>query len=189
MAKTELWDLYDRNGNLTGEVWERRHGNYINIPEGLYHLVSDILVQHRDGSYLLTKRHIDKDLYPGYWEASAGGSAQLGESPEECAKRELFEETGILSDRFELVKITFSNRSPSLIYSYVARVDCDKNSVVLQEGETTEYKWVDAAGLIEYAESELAIKTSVERYKSFYDKVSAHKGINITDMELSRVDE
>ena len=25
----ELWDLYDRNGNLTGEVWERRHGNYM----------------------------------------------------------------------------------------------------------------------------------------------------------------
>ena len=54
----ELWDLYDRNGNLTGEVWERRHGNYMNIPEGRYHLVSDILVQHRDGSFLLTKRHI-----------------------------------------------------------------------------------------------------------------------------------
>ena len=69
----ELWDLYDRNGNLTGEVWERRHGNYMNIPEGRYHLVSDILVQHRDGSYLLTKRHQGKDLYPGYWEASAGG--------------------------------------------------------------------------------------------------------------------
>ena len=185
----ELWDLYDRNGNLTGEVWERRHGNYMSIPEGRYHLVSDILVQHRDGSFLLTKRHIDKDLYPGYWEASAGGSAQLGEDPEDCAKRELFEETGILCNSFELVKITFSNRSPSLIYSYLAKVDCDKNSVVLQEGETTEYKWVDAAGLIEYAESELAIKSSVERYKSFYDKVRAQISMNITDMELSHISE
>ena len=149
----ELWDLYDRNGNLTGEVWERRHGNYMNIPEGRYHLVSDILVQHRDGSYLLTKRHQGKDLYPGYWEASAGG------------------------------------RSPSLIYSYLARVDCDKNSVVLQEGETTAYKWVDAAGLIEYATSELAIKSSVERYKSFYDKVRVQISVNITDMELSHIAE
>ena len=185
----ELWDLYDKDGNRTGEVWERRHGNYVEIPEGRYHLVSDILVQHRDGSFLLTKRHLGKDLYPGYWEASAGGSAQLGEDPEECAKRELFEETGILCDSFELVKITFSNRSPSLIYSYLASVACDKNSIVLQEGETTEYKWVDAAGLIEYAESELAIKTSVERYKSFYDKVRAQIGMNITDIELSRFDE
>ena len=187
----ELWDLYDKDGNRTGEVWERRHGNFRDIPEGRYHLVSDILVQHCDGSYLLTKRHMDKDVYPGYWEASAGGSAQLGEGPEECAKRELYEETGILCDRFELIKITFSSRSPSLIYSYVARVDCDKNSVVLQEGETTEYKWVDAAGLIEYAESELAIKTSVERYKSFYDKVRAQirSNRNITDMDLSHIAE
>ena len=187
----ELWDLYDRNGNKTGEIWERRHGNYMNIPEGRYHIVSDILVQHRDGTYLLTKRHIDKDVYPGYWEASAGGSAQLGEGPEECAKRELFEETGILCDSFELVRITFSDRSPSLIYSYVALVDCDKNSVVLQEGETTEYKWVDAVGLIEYAESELAIRTSVERYKSFYDRLRAQISMNIdiTDMEISHIDE
>ena len=180
----ELWDLYDKNGNRTGEVWERRHGNYMDIPDGRYHLVSDILVQHKDGSYLLTKRHTGKDVYPGYWEASAGGSAQIGESPEECAKRELFEETGILCESFELVKRTFSKRSPSLIYSYFAKVDCDKNSVVLQEGETTEYKWVDAAGLIEYADSELAIKTSVERYREFYDKIRARLKSN-SDEKIS----
>ena len=40
----ELWDLYDKDGNRTGEIWERRHGNYRNIPDGRYHLVSDILV-------------------------------------------------------------------------------------------------------------------------------------------------
>ncbi len=169
----ELWDLYDKDGKRTGEVWERRHGNYMDIPDGRYHLVSDILVQHRDGTYLLTKRHPGKDIYPGYWEASAGGSAQLGEDPEECAKRELFEETGIRCGSFELIKITFSERSHSLIYSYLTKVDIDKNSVVLQAGETTEYKWVDDAGLIEYAESPLAIKTSVERYRAFYDEVRA----------------
>ena len=136
----ELWDLYDKDGKRTGEVWERRHGNYMDIPDGRYHLVSDILVQHRDGT-------------------------------EECAKRELFEETGILCESFELVKITLSTRSPSLIYSYLAKVDCDKDAIVLQEGETTEYKWVDAAGLLEYAESELAIKSSAERYREYYDKV------------------
>ena len=167
----ELWDLYDKDGKRTGEVWERCHGNYMDIPEGRYHLVSDILVQHRDGTYLLTKRHMDKDIYPGFWEASAGGSAQLDEGPEECAKRELFEETGILCDHFELVKITFSTRSPNLIYSYLARVDCDKDAIVLQEGETTEYKWVDASGLLEYVKSELAIKSSVERYRDYYDKL------------------
>lgn len=167
----ELWDLYDRDGNLTGETWERKHGNHQNIPDGRYHIVSDILVQHVDGTYLLTKRHQDKDVYPGFWEASAGGSAQQGEDAETCAKRELFEETGIKADKFELINKVFRDKSHSLVYSYVTTVDCAKDSVVLQEGETVAYKWVDAAGLIEYSQSDLAIKTSVERYKSFYDRV------------------
>ncbi len=168
----ELWDLYDRDGQKTGETWERKHSNYQQIPEGRYHIVSDILVQHVDGSFLLTKRHPGKDVYPGYWEASAGGSAVAGETAEECARRELLEETGIEADAFELINRTFRDKSHSLVYSYVTTVDCDKDSVVLQEGETTDYKWVDAAGLIEYSQSDLAIRTSVERYRPFYERIS-----------------
>ena len=189
----ELWDLYDKDGNRTGEIWERRHGNYRNIPDGRYHLVSDILVQHTDGTFLLTKRDINKDVYPGYWEASAGGSAQTGESPEECAKRELFEETGLICDSFEVINKTFSERSHSLVYSFLAIVSGDKNAVVLQDGETTGYKWVSSAGLLEYAESESAIKTSVERYKKFYDKVrlslESEKDIMNIEYRKARSDE
>ena len=169
----ELWDLYDKNEQRTGEVFERTHGSFFNIPEGRFHLVCDILVQHMDGTYLLTKRHPGKDVYPGYWEASAGGSALQGEDPLTCAKRELYEETGIQSENFELVNKVFRDQSHSLLYCFLTVVDCPKDSVVLQEGETVEYKWVDAQGLIEYAESDLAIRTSVERYKKIYDKVRA----------------
>ena len=167
----ELWDLYDIDGNKTDKVWERKYGNYVDIPAGFYHLVSDILVKHIDGSYLLTKRHPGKDVYPGYWEASAGGAAQQGEDPEQCAIREMFEETGLKAESLELINRTVREYSHSIIYSYVAVVSGDKDSVVLQEGETTEYKWVDARGLIEYSESDLAIKTHVDRYRSYFDKV------------------
>ena len=167
----ELWDLYDKDGNRTGETWERKHGNYQDIPDGRFHLVSDILVQHVDGTFLLMHRHPGKDVYPGYWEASAGGSALQGEAPEECARRELREETGIRAERFELVNMVFRDRSHSLVYSFTTTVNCDKDALILQDGETTDFKWVDAAGLIEYAESDLAIKSSVERYRTFYDDV------------------
>ena len=177
----ELWDLYDREGNRTGEVWERQYGNFKKIPEGRYHLVSDILVQHTDGSFLICKRHPDKDVYPGYWEASAGGSALQGENPEQCARRELFEETGITVDSFELINVAFRDASHSLIYSFITVVDCDKDAVTLQEGENTDFKWVNAAGLIEYSESDLAIKTNVERYKKFYDKVRESLGTVLSD--------
>ena len=165
----ELWDLYDKDGNRTGEVWERRHGNYQQIPEGRFHLVCDIIVRHKDGTFLLTKRDSRKDVYPGYWEASAGGSALRGENPEECAKRELFEETGIKTEHFELVNKVFNDKSHTLFYSFLTVVECDKKSVVLQEGETTDFKWVDAAGLIDYTESDLAISSIIERYKPLYD--------------------
>ena len=167
----ELWDLYDRNGNVTDETWERKPGNYQEIPEGRYHMVCDILVKHVDGTYLLTKRDLCKDVYPGFWEASAGGSAVVGEDPITCAKRELFEETGIKGDNLVLISHTFSDRSHSMFYSYLAEVDCDKDSVVLQEGETTEYKWVDEAGLLEYVNSELAIKSHNARYEAYFDKL------------------
>ncbi|MCR5736373.1 MAG: NUDIX domain-containing protein [Eubacterium sp.] len=167
----ELWDLYDREGNRTGEIWERRHGKNNLIPEGRYHLVGDVLVKHKDGSFLLTQRHPDKDVYPAYWDASAGGSAQLGEEPLECAKRELFEETGIKADNLELIDISFRDKSHSYIYSYIAYVDCDKESVVLQEEEAVDYRWVDAEGLLKYAESDLAIITKVQRYQKVYDSI------------------
>ena len=38
--------------------------------------------------------------YGGYYEATAGGSALKGEDKISCARRELLEETGILSDDF-----------------------------------------------------------------------------------------
>lgn len=74
----ELWDLYDREGNRTGETWERKFGNFREIPDGRYHMVVDILVQHVDGTFLLTKRDDRKDVYPGFWEASAGGQPYQG---------------------------------------------------------------------------------------------------------------
>ena len=165
----EIWDLFDRDGNRTGETWERQFGNFRTIPDGRYHLVVDILIQHVDGTYLLTKRDEGKDVYPGYWEASAGGSALSGEEPLEAAKREMKEETGLESDDFTLVNVSFREPSHSMFYSYIAVVDCDKDSVVLQEGETTEYKWVDKAGLMEYAESPLSIKTHNDRYSSLFN--------------------
>ncbi len=167
----ELWDLYDSDEKKTGEVFERTHNSSLNIPNGRYHLVCDILVKHTDGTYLLCRRDLNKDSYPGFWEASAGGAAQLGEEPLACAERELFEETGLHAEKFELLNKSFNERSHSIVYSYITEVSCPKDAIVLQKGETIDYKWVDAKGLIEHSESDLAVSTAVARYQDFYDQL------------------
>jgi 8-oxo-dGTP diphosphatase len=45
----------------------------------LFHLVSEIIVKHEDGMYLLMQRDWKKPNSPGLYEATAGGSALKGE--------------------------------------------------------------------------------------------------------------
>lgn len=168
----EIWDLYDRNGNRTGETFVRKPGNYKDIPDGRYHLGVDILALHEDGTYLLTKRSNDKDVYPGFWEASAGGAAKSGEEPLEAATRELLEETGLTADSMELVNVLFKDGgSHAMFYSYLAHVSSDKNRVTLQEGETTAFKWVDRQGFLEYVDSDKAIVSHNQRFAKYIQSI------------------
>ena len=165
----EIWDLYDAQGNRTGETWERSRAR--EIPEGRYHVVCDILIRHRDGEYLLTLRDPQKDIYPGCWEASAGGSALAGETPEEAARREMLEETGLQADKLELISTTWKPKSRSVIYAYLGSVSCDKASVRLQEGETADYRWMEPASFLRFMQEEPVLKIQYTRYKPYLDHI------------------
>lgn len=166
----EMWDLYDEQGRKTGETWERSRAR--EIPEGRYHIVCDILIRHRDGDFLLTRRDPEKDVYPGCLEASAGGSALAGETPEEGARREMLEETGLTADKLELIGTTWRPKSRSVIYAYLAVVDCDKHSVRLQEGETVDYQWMDTPTFLRMIQEEPVLKIEYPRYKPYLDTIS-----------------
>lgn len=53
----------------------------------------------RAGEVLLQRRSDD-----GKW-GNPGGCVEIGETPEQAARRELFEETGLIADRMELLGI------------------------------------------------------------------------------------
>ena len=165
----EIWDLYDENGNKTGETWERSRA--WEIPEGRYHIVCDILIRHQDGEFLLTFRDPRKDIYPGCWEASAGGSALAGETPEEAARREMLEETGLTAESLDLISVNYRPHSHSVIYAYLGIVNCPKDAVRLQEGETADYRWMGADAFLDLIREEPILKVQYPRYKPYLDQI------------------
>ncbi len=157
----EVWDAYDKDFNKISNVTLIREEP---IPDGLFHLVCDIIVKHNDGSYLLMRRDKRKH-FGGMWEATAGGSALRGETPLECAVRELREETGIGSDHLtEIGRV----RSHNTFYvEFLCVTDCKKDSIILRDGETIAYKWVSREELVSMKESELV----TERMQKFMEEL------------------
>ena len=127
------------------------------VPEGMFHLVCDIIVRHRDGTYLLMQRDPHKH-YGGLWEATAGGSALAGETPLECAVRELREETGIRSAGLTEAGTEINPETRAIYVEYLCVTDWDKEAVTLQEGETVAFRWVGRDELLAMKQDELVTK-------------------------------
>ena len=147
----ELWDAYNAAGAIIPRVTLVRGEP---IPDSWFHLVCDILVRHTDGSFLLMRRAKEKH-FGGLWEATAGGSAIKGETPLACAKRELFEETGIRTDNLTEIGRVLHEGHRTYYVMFLCVTDCEKNSVVLQKGETDAYRWVSEAQLLNMTPDEL----------------------------------
>lgn len=162
--KMELWDAYYKDGTLANQDLVRGEP----IPKGLYHIVCEILVRHVDGEYLLMHRDPGKVDYPDYDEASAGGSALKGENPLDCAKRELWEETGVSGT---ITPIGQYISRDTLHYNYLCVTDCDKDSIILQEGETTDYRWISEAEFIDFVNSDAMIDLQRIHYHDYLVKM------------------
>ena len=137
----ERWDAYTAEGCRTGEYLIRGEP----IPAGRYHLVAEVLIRHRDGSWLLMRRDPDKEFCPGLWEASAGGSALAGENALTAAHREVREETGLTIR--DLRRIYHETGDSYLFDYFIGFTDDAQDAVRLQPGETVDYRWVDTKTL------------------------------------------
>ena len=163
----ELWDAYTRNGVKTGGVLVRGQRMW----PGIYHLVSEVLVRHVDGSYLCMIRSREKPNYPLYPECTAGGSALLGEDPLTCIRRELREETGIEWDDFEEVNVTVREFYSTIFHSYLCTVDWPKDAITMQAGETEGYEWLSEEEFIELLNSGRMIPGQPERMEGWFRKM------------------
>ena len=153
----EIWDACDRDGNVLGTDIVRGE----NMPDGLYHVVVDVVVRHIDGTYLLMQRDFSKPNFPGLWELGASGSILKGESPQAGAIRELREETGIASDKLTQIDRCVSRNSIYVIFLCVT--DAAKSSVVLQPGETIAFQWLSKDKMLAFMETDAFVGVVRER--------------------------
>jgi len=161
----ELWDAYKIDGTPAGCLLVRGEP----IPDGLYHLVSEVLVRHVDGSFLLTQRDYSKPSYPGFYEASAGGSVLAGESPYNAAIRELKEETGIKVSKLKHIYRFVGKHT--IYFGYLCITDCAKDSVKLQEKETISYMWLPKDEFLKFIETDKYVQSHKERIYKYLAKI------------------
>ncbi len=141
----EYWDIYDRNKKKTGRTMKR---NDWNMKDGDYHLSVLGLVRRSDGRFLITRRKLDKEWAPGWWEVPGGG-VRAGESSFEAVVREVAEETGLdVRDcpggfAFDYRRDNPQEKNNYFVDIYIFQKDFDPADIHLQEEETTAWKAAD----------------------------------------------
>ena len=160
----EIWDGYDKNGNLTGTDLVRGQP----VPDGMYHLVCRVLVQHADGSYLIMHRDPCKQNHPGAWEATAAGSALKGETALACAWRELAEETGITEGSMHSLGRVVEEKGHYLCERFVCLTHTDKSKITLQEGETVGFAWLTENEFRRFVRGGQMIPNHKKQYSDYF---------------------
>lgn len=163
---SELWDLYDQDRKPLNKT----HVRGIPTSKGEYHIVVDIWTINSNGEILIDKRHPNKK-FGGFWECTSG-SVIIGEDSITGALRELEEELGIKATSEELILIQSIQSHDSFVDTYVINKDISIESLILQEEEVTEAKFVTLNELDDLCLSNKIVMK--EGYKIYRDKIALY---------------
>ena len=97
----ELIDVLTPEGKSTGKTALKSEAH----KNGWFHATAHIWFFTSDKKILLQKRALTKKVFPGIWDISVAGHIGAGEEVLEGAKREVFEEIGLILEDKEFIKI------------------------------------------------------------------------------------
>lgn len=147
MHKNEKWQLYYSNGEpIEGAWWDSTRDNPED-PDTEIVGVAVVFVFRKtknNGIELLWQKRSEKvSRFPGYYDISAGGHINLGETLVEAAIREAHEEIGADIDADELQFITMRGHNKNR-FAWVYAVDWTnkKDEFCFDDEEVEEVKWV-----------------------------------------------
>ena len=148
----EQWDIYDENKQKTGRTMNR---NDWNMQPGDFHLTVLGVLRRPDGTYLITRRRMDKEWAPGCLEVPGGG-VRAGESAEDAVKREILEETGVdVSNAdggyvFSYKRVNPEEKNNYFVDIFRYTMDIPDSAVHTQEREVMEYAFATLEQIQEY---------------------------------------
>lgn len=156
----EYLDVYDDNGNKTGEAVERQEAH----SKGICHKVIHVWVVNSNKELLLQKRSKNKDLKPDMWYVSLGGHIESGEDNKQTILREFNEELGLdVSNRIDDVRYLYTFKERILANDgafvdnafydvHILNMDLHVEELILQDEEVQEVKFMS------YKEFKLAVQ-------------------------------
>jgi len=111
----------------------------------LRHRAVFILVRDSASRVLIHRRSEQKDIWPGWWDIAIGGVVASGESYDDAARRELWEEAGIGAEPVFVLAGAYGDTEVNLIgRSYEV---CHDGEVEPRDAEVAEFRWVSTEEL------------------------------------------
>lgn len=145
----ELWDVYDVNRHKTGRTMARGSS----FADGDYRLVVHVCIFNSQGEMLIQQRQPFKEGWANMWDITVGGSAVSGETSQEAAQRELFEELGVdmdLSDTRPKLTVNFDVGFDDI---YTVQKDISLDDLTLQYEEVQNVKWASQEEILSMIEA------------------------------------
>ena len=135
--QNELVDIVDEQDTVIGTIYRKDeiYGKHILRSTSIFLLNSKKQI-------LLQLRAKESKRYPLHWDVSGGGHVNSGESYQDCAKRELFEEIGIQVEYLNLLKkhhFTLDNNRKRINSSYVAIIE--ETKILIDPVEVADARW------------------------------------------------
>ncbi|UJW30718.1 NUDIX domain-containing protein [Saccharothrix sp. AJ9571] len=143
----ELVAVYDESGAAVGAAPRSRVR-----AEGLWHAAGVVLLRSPDGANVYVHLRTDtKDVFPGMYDCWAGGLVAAGETPADCARRELAEELGVRGAPLRPLFVHVYDQPPMHCHNFAFEARWD-GPIVHQPEEIVSGEWLELEELRSWAE-------------------------------------
>lgn len=144
----EIVALYGPDGREAGSAPRSRVR-----AENLRHGATGVVLFRPDGWLFVHQRTDTKDVYPGRWDATAGGVMDPGETPLGAAERELAEELGVTALLVRIGEADYADANTS--YRAFLFWAVTEQEPRLQPEEVQGGLWMSRAELLEAIDADL----------------------------------